>query len=160
LIVNQARAADTVTIDARYVNVRPSEWGCEPAGPIYGFTPVEGSRISATSGQVELQASGQRFGSLTVGDVTGSNRTLAAGRARFFNSSASCPRIQPAAVPSGFPPSPPSYRLAAPVPGTGPSPSSAHWVEGYFTTGSTSCKQWAGDTLVFQITADSVIQVQ
>ena len=160
LIVNQVRSADTVTFDGRYVNVRPTDWGCEPAGPIYGFTALEGSRIPGPSRRVELKASGQRFGSLIVGDVTGSNRILAAGRARFFADGPGCPRIRPAGIPSGFPPSPPSYHLVAPVPDTSQSLSSAHWVEGYLAGGATTCKQWAGDTLIFHLTADSVIQFQ
>lgn len=161
LVVRQVSSTDTVAFQARWENIRPREWGCEPAGPIYGFTIVDAEPISGPARSIEVKATGREanslrtFGRLHVVEGESSGQTLAAGRARFWSESATCHRIQPAGTPSGFAPSPDGYQLEGTPPDT--SESAAFWVEGALTTGTTACQRWEGDTLIFRLAADSRI---
>jgi hypothetical protein len=155
LDVRQSQAGDVVAFEVRWLDIRPSEWGCEPAGPIYGFSTIDAAGISGSPRSLEIRAtrgglaldSLRRFGTiaLVAGDTP--DRILAAGYARFLDESLACPRIRPGGTPTGLPPSPAAYALS----GSRPDSATAglFWVEGYFEHVTGACGP--SDTLAFRV---------
>lgn len=143
-----------MAFETRWVDVRPSDFGCEPAGPIYDFSTLDGARMSGPPRTLELRAttrdSLRRFGSLTLVAAGVRDSTLAAGQTRFWSESPSCHRMVPAGLSDQVPHSLGTYQLAGSPPDT--SPSRRFWVEGYVERTATACSRSAGDTLVFHLT--------
>lgn len=155
LEMRQLQSAHVVLFEARWTDVRPSDFGCEPAGPIYQLWTVEALRIGGSPRSLELQGTGSaidswhHFGTLTLVPNDATDSTLAAGYTRFFSDAPGCYRMQPAGTPIGLPPSPPSYQLSGSPPDT--STSRRFWVEGYLERAKTACAQGAADSLVFHL---------
>ena len=151
LVVREVSNDSVLALSVRWDDVRRSEWGCEPAGPIYSISTRD-VRGRSTARTLEVRGGGeaidsmQRFGTLTAVTNTPVDSVLAAGYAVLLTETV-CPRI----VPGGRDPISAHYLLE------GAPPELVHraflWVEGYITAAPQSQCNTTGQAIVFHLTS-------